>query len=100
MGYAVRAKAGGSRGDGAAAGVPAQTPASRASACPLDADGLEHRLLLLPLLLRERLFLRQSLALLHGLARRTLVVVGLASGRPALLDDPGLRNGEPVVRFG
>merc|ERR1719387_1364635 len=79
------------------ASEPAQP--SQASAGPLDADGLERRLLHLLLLIRLLLLLCQRLALLHGLARRALVVVGLTSGRAALLDDIRLGGLQPMVGF-
>merc|ERR1719198_177118 len=72
--------------------------AVRASAGPLGAHGLERGVLHLLLLLRLRLLLGERGALVHGLARRALVLVGLALRGAALLDDVGLGRVEPPIR--
>merc|ERR1719198_2459955 len=72
--------------------------AVRASAGPLGAHGLERGVLHLLLLVRLLLLLGERSALVHGLACRALILVGLALRGAALLDDVGLRGVEPAVR--
>merc|ERR1719263_411530 len=76
---------------------PQDTKIDSDSAWPLHADGLERRVLVSLLLRRSLLSLCNCGALVHGLARRALVVVGLASGSAALLNDVGLRGLQPLV---
>merc|ERR550537_594855 len=73
------------------------TAAARRSPRPLHADGLQRSVFHLLLLLGLGLLLREGGALVHGLARGALVLVGLAGGGAALLDDVRLRGVEPLV---